>query len=201
MPRGHRPITDLSRPRGDRQASQSLASITTMTEHIQDQLSAFIDDELSDEESAFLVRRLERDGAARGQLTRYALIGAALRGELLQPHPWVLQDRISAALDGTPAVTAAAVSTARTARQRGWRTTASRPLLGAGIAAAAAIAAVGLLRYTQDSDVEIAEPAFATLGANAQWREPESYVVPQDSEPGAPPASLPIQLTNYLVHH
>lgn len=170
-----------------------------MTEHIQDQLSAFIDDELSDEESAFLVRRLERDGTARGQLQRYALIGAALRGELLQPHPWVLQNRIDAALDGTPA-TAAPLPIVRAARQRGWRTV-SRPLLGAGIAATAAIAAIGLLRYTQDEGVEGTQPSFATLGTSAPWTEPESYVVPQDNEPAALPSSLPIRLTNYLVYH
>ena len=41
-----------------------------MTEQINDQISAFIDDELSPEESALLVRRFERDARARGQATR-----------------------------------------------------------------------------------------------------------------------------------
>lgn len=167
-----------------------------MTEHIQDQLSAFIDDELSEEETAFLVRRLERDAAARGQLARYALIGAALKGELLQPHPWVLQQRIAAALDGAPAIAPRAA-----AKRRGHRLAASRPLIGAGIAAAVAVAAIGLLRYTGEPDVpQIAQSGFTTLGAPARWSEPESYVVPQDSD-FAPPIQLPIRLTNYLVNH
>ena len=38
-----------------------------MTEQISDQISAFIDDELSDEESAFLLRRFERDADARNR--------------------------------------------------------------------------------------------------------------------------------------
>src|SRR5690606_27634270 len=169
MPGGHGPVTNLPCPRGDRQASQPLASITTMTEHIQDQLSAFIDDELSEEESAFLVRRLERDATARGQLARYALIGAALRGELLQPHPWVLQHRIDAALNGVPA--AAQPPVVRAARQRGWRAVGmTRPLAGAGIAAAAAVAAIGLLRYTnEDSAVPIAQPSGAMFRTASQW--------------------------------
>ena len=53
-----------------------------MTESIQDQVSAFIDDELSAEECAFFVRRLERDPEARRQLIRYTTMGAVLRGEL-----------------------------------------------------------------------------------------------------------------------
>src|SRR5690606_9717711 len=150
---------------------------------------------------AFLVRRLERDATARGQLARYALIGAALRGELLQPHPWVLQHRIDAALNGVPA--AAQPPVVRAARQRGWRAVGmTRPLAGAGIAAAAAVAAIGLLRYTnEDSAVPIAQPSGAMFRTASQWQEPESYVVPQEAAPRAAPADLPIRLTNYLVYH
>jgi negative regulator of sigma E activity len=71
-----------------------------MTEQINDQISAFIDDELSAEESALLVRRFERDPNARQLAMRYTMIGAALRGELLDPHPSLLQRRVSAVLSG-----------------------------------------------------------------------------------------------------
>ena len=49
-----------------------------MTEQISDQISAFIDDELSEQECAFLVRRFEHDTEARGQAVRYTMIGSAL---------------------------------------------------------------------------------------------------------------------------
>ena len=39
------------------------------------------------DESALLVRRFERDAEARARAMRYTLIGSALRGELLDPHP------------------------------------------------------------------------------------------------------------------
>ena len=74
-----------------------------MTDQINDQISAFIDNELSADESALLVRRFERDGDARSRAMRYTLIGASLRGELLEPHPSVLLQRISSALSGTTA--------------------------------------------------------------------------------------------------
>jgi negative regulator of sigma E activity len=58
-----------------------------MTDQINDQISAFIDNELSADESALLVRRFERDPDSRKRAMRYTLIGASLRGELLEPHP------------------------------------------------------------------------------------------------------------------
>jgi len=55
-----------------------------MTDQINDQISAFIDNELSADESALLVRRFERDPESRTRAMRYTLIGASLRGELLE---------------------------------------------------------------------------------------------------------------------
>ena len=59
-----------------------------MTEPAQDQISAFADDELSAEECEFLVRRMERDPEFRQKALSYATIGAALRGEILDPA-WI----------------------------------------------------------------------------------------------------------------
>jgi sigma-E factor negative regulatory protein RseA len=162
-----------------------------MTERINDQISAFIDDELSAEESSLLLRRFERDANARTQALRYTMIGAALRGELLQPQSQLLRRRIAAALDGTvPAVKPRPPS--RSARY-------ARPLLGLGIAAAVAVAAIGTLRLVNESAVA---PAGSPAGATASV-DPivaPSYVVPQDATPSGPVTS-PIRLTNYLIHH
>ena len=85
-----------------------------MTDQINDQISAFIDNELSADESALLVRRFERDAEARARAQRYTLIGSALRGELLEPHPSVLRQRVAAALSGgaAPSVAKARARTA-----------------------------------------------------------------------------------------
>src|SRR6185295_7577058 len=81
-----------------------------MTEQISDQISAFIDDELSDEESAFLLRRFERDTDARSRAARYTMIGAALRDELVGSDPEILRRRIAvAAIVGLRAVNFARV--------------------------------------------------------------------------------------------
>lgn len=162
-----------------------------MTEQINDQISAFIDDELSAEESALLVRRFERDSNARAQALRYTVIGAALRGELLEPHPSVLRRRIAASLDG------ATLATEKRAPH--WSARYARPLLGVGIAAAVAVAAIGTLRLVNDVGVTPNSAPAGAEQARGQAVAP-AYVVPQDATPAGPVTS-PIRLTNYLIHH
>jgi negative regulator of sigma E activity len=164
-----------------------------MTDQINDQISAFIDNELSADESALLVRRFERDTEARARAMRYTLIGASLRGELLEPHPSVLRQRVAAALSGaTPAVPKI--------RQRSMQRVA-RPLLGVGIAAAVAVVAIGALRSLNEPSLGPASgmPVAATPLQARDTVVPPSYVVPQDTDQSRTTAS--IRLTNYLMHH
>jgi sigma-E factor negative regulatory protein RseA len=161
-----------------------------MTDQINDQISAFIDNELSAEESALLVRRFERDNESRSRAMRYTLIGAALRGELLEPHPSVLRQRVASALSGN-----AAPSTAK-ARAR-WTDRWAKPLLGVGIAATVAVVAIGTLRSLSESSLAPGSPTPVAAATIPQVRD--SYVVPAVSDRSTTVA--PIRLTNYLMHH
>ena len=168
-----------------------------MTEQINDQISAFIDDELSAHESAMLVRRFERDPEARSRALRYTLIGTALRGELLEPHPAVLRQRIAAALAGV--VPVAPRVPAR------WSVRVARPLLGFGIAATVAIVAIGVLRAVNNSETVPSRAVAATAPAPVLLQardapEAPSYVVPPEVADGRV-VTPPIRLTNYLMHH
>ena len=163
-----------------------------MTEQISDQISAFIDNELPDDESALLVRRFERDSEARARAMRYTLIGSALRGELLEPHPSVLRRRVAAALLGTtPGV-------ARGKQRQSLRF--GGPLLRVGIAAAVAVVAIGTLRSFREEAPETAgaPPVDAQFLARDVPELP-SYVVPETTDQA--PAGVPITLTTYLMHH
>src|SRR5690606_6017425 len=122
-----------------------------MSEQIHDQVSAFIDDELSTEECAFLVRRFERDPDSRTKLVRYSLIGSALRGELLQPEPDMLRRRIHDALHGSPSIAkppAAAVPAPRAVANARW----SNPAVGLGLAAGVAVAALFTLKAINEAE-------------------------------------------------
>lgn len=163
-----------------------------MSEQINDQISAFIDNELSADESGLLVRRFERDTDARARAMRYTLIGASLRGELLEPHPSILRQRIAAALSGN-------VAPSLPRRERvGERWT--RPLLGVGIAATVAIVAIGALRNLNEAALPSASAPVAAVPLQA--RDPvaaPSYVVPVATTDAPPPVAP--RLTNYLMHH
>lgn len=160
-----------------------------MTDQINDQISAFIDNELPDDESALLVRRFERDSEARARAMRYTLIGSALRGELLEPHPSVLRQRLAAALSGTMS------GVARGKQREALRFGA--PLLRLGIAAAVAVVAIGTLRYLND-----VAPPLESAGVTPPDTEllaRDSYVVPAVTDQTR--TGAPITLTTYLMHH
>lgn len=169
-----------------------------VTGSVHDQISAFIDDELSTEQVSFLVRRFERDPDSRKQLLRYTTIGCALRRELLQPDPAILLRRIEAALNGSTTQR----QVARAPLGAAWRTKFARPLLGLGIAASVAVAAVVVLQTMNESRIEPSTPVAVNFVQvqPRQWTEPASYVVPQDLVQ-IRPVAVPIRLTNYLVHH
>src|SRR5690606_17001245 len=164
-----------------------------MSEQIHDQVSAFIDDELSAEESAFLVRRFERDPESRNKLVRYSLIGSALRGELLQPDPDMLRRRVNAALNGSPSVlkpAGASVPLASAAANARW----ANPAVGLGLAASVAVAALFTVRAINgpDDSGETTPPLVATVvPADSPQQGARNVVAPLP----------PIRLTNYLLHH
>ncbi len=170
-----------------------------MSEQIQDQISAFTDDELSAEECAFLVRRLERDPQTRDRVLRYSIIGASLRGELPNPDPDVLRRRVRAELDGVRSVEQVRESPAVQSRY-------FRPAVGLGIAASVAVAALALLN-TVNSPLDASGPAPQVAGVSSGFglEDPPSYIVPGEAagrlSVGDTLSPPPIRLTNYLITH
>jgi anti-sigma factor RsiW len=166
-----------------------------MTEKIHEQISAFIDDELSAEEGAFLIRRLVRDSEASGQLARYAMIGSALRGELVRADESALRTRIQASLGGAFAepVKAGSRKTDREARP-------GRVVAAAGVAVAVAGAALFGLRMLNQAALEGPVESERSAATVPSFLEPATYVVPQEFTE-ALILSPPIRLTNYLMQH
>lgn len=157
-------------------------------EHFNEQISQFIDDEMSVEESEFFVRRLQRNDAARHQYLRYQLIGAAVRGEYRYPGAAELGRRLEHALDADRAPMRPASRWTRIAG-------------GAGIAAGVALVAVFGLRTVNLGP----ESSFAGSGAiaAATGLDLPSYVVPETSGDAQPLVRVPSQVTGiqYLIHH
>lgn len=157
-----------------------------MTEQIQDQLSAFVDDELPYDECDFLVRRLALDRSARKRIIRYEAIGAALRGEPLASYPGVLGRRLHEAIDagselGNPS---------RRSRAR---------LVGAlfVLAGAALLAAAGFRAGYR--------PGAAELVSQSSLQEVDVGALPGYAVPAEVAeqrlASPTVMLTHYLLQH
>ena len=155
-----------------------------MNEYFNEQISEFIDDEMSVEESDFFVRRLQRDDEARARYLRYQLIGAAVRGECLKPLGKDLRGRTQAAPAGQEPAAAS-------------RSAWPQVVGGVGIAASVILLAFFGLRLTgPDSVTEVAEAAAFDADASAA-------IVPiandgSRSFASAPGAGTGIQ---YLINH
>ena len=195
------------------------------------QLSAMFDGELSGGECELLARRLARDESLRGQWSRYALIGAAVRAE----RGVRLDDRVarrvqsvlaqepaygdSAAVDAVPArsATGSDGGSARIGAYERWLRFA-RPVVGASIAAGVAAVSIMWLR-TQDSEPVVLASSIPTesivlepeplsaLVTNTVQLEPEpiSNGEPERYSTPAPSSQTsiapPARFANYVVAH
>ena len=172
-----------------------------MTERIKEQLSAFLDGELPEPESALLLKRLERDDDLRGALSRYSLIGAVLRSDGDVPAARQVAARVSAAIAREPSGRMA-VATFRSAALL-------RPLAGLAVAAGVAALALLLVPRFDVKDPAQPEPVLAQvadtpvepviMAADAAETPSRPYTTPAAADgPGSLPAA---QFANYLVAH
>jgi sigma-E factor negative regulatory protein RseA len=173
-----------------------------MTDRIKEQLSAFLDGELPEPESALLLKRLERDDDLRGALSRYSLIGAVLRSDGDVPAARQVAARVSAAIAREPV---------RAGTRRHWPGSRSLGRSLAGLGVAASVATGALMLAPQFAAQVASEPAavvaqveeapVAAVAATAGVPEDAGaiYTTPPaaDAGPGLPPA----ELANYLVAH
>src|SRR5262245_23153143 len=168
-----------------------------MKDRIKEQLSAFLDGELPDPESALLLKRLERDDELRGALSRYSLIGAVLRSDGDVPAARQVAARVSAAIAKEPF---RAVALARLPGHEALM----RGAAGFAVAAGVAIGAVMLVQQTGAEDpaapaaivARADDPPVMPLAdeADAVDVAAGSYVTPPAA--GSPAAIPPAELAN-----
>jgi sigma-E factor negative regulatory protein RseA len=156
-----------------------------MSDQFHEQISEFVDDEMSADESEFFVRRLQRDEQARHRYLRYQLIGAAVRGEYRHPGATDLGRRLEQAIERDEAEVG----------QSGprWRRLAS----GTGIAASVALAVIfGFV-------VLGPEPPESGAADLSTWQSAPSLVPAETAVDPALLARAPEQVTGiqYMMHH
>jgi sigma-E factor negative regulatory protein RseA len=157
-----------------------------MNDEIREQLSALLDDELSDLERPLLLGRLQRDEQLREHLGRYELIGEIMRGGGNSAALGIAR-QVQAALEHEQPLPAGGGGVAASRTLQLWK-----PLAGAAVAASVALAAILTVTSLRDNEAEQA-PAVASADNDApligdpRWNRME----PQIDK----------RLSGYLVNH
>jgi len=158
-----------------------------MKDKIHEQLSALVDDELTEPEQALLVRRIESDADLHHRLARYQLVSDALRDQLPNRVDTAFSARVQAAvrdesMDAAPAIPGSSRLTALL-----------KPMAGFAVAASVAVVAVLSLQSVREEAVSL--PAVASAPSSTDFIRAENT---------PPPATRPRTDTNldiYLVNH
>ncbi|MDQ1302515.1 MAG: sigma-E factor negative regulatory protein RseA [Pseudomonadota bacterium] len=167
-----------------------------MPDIVAEQMSAWLDDELPEAELELLMARLGRSPAAHGQLGRYGLIGAALRGGPPAPDAWQLAERVRRALDaGQESAVGADRLPAATDRDQRWQDNV------VPFAAAATVLLTLFLMATIKSPA-LAPEATAKAGRTGMFMPAAAAAEPQGLQQFPVQTLLSRQrLTDYLVLH
>lgn len=126
-----------------------------MQDKIAEQLSAYLDGELSADEQRFLARRLAADEQAREQLGRYHQISAVIRGDY-NAQSDQLAARVSSALADEPEHELLDAPTTSTPKRWNWLV---QPVAGIAIAASVALGIVAVYPIIADN---LSAPSSAT---------------------------------------
>jgi sigma-E factor negative regulatory protein RseA len=177
-----------------------------MTDPIHEQLSAFLDGELSAAESELLLKRVERDPDLKLRLERYVLAGEALRATAVQSRPSRdFSSRVAAAID----------SESGSARAGKYVSQWLKPIAGGAIAAG--VAAMALVSFR--GAPSLTTPATELAGNTELAAQPvkpvagfadssdsnagSSFTVPSQQRRATPPIQVVNngRLANFVVAH
>jgi len=183
----------------------------SLTEKIQESLSALLDGEADDREADLLLGRIRDDEALRRLWGRYHMVGDLMRGEKILLDASTLADRVQAHLRDEPAIIAAPRRTAPADGLRsssGSVTQIAKPVshahswrrIGAGAALAASVAALAVfLSPIHTADRSASPQQIAAIPEPV--RTPVTAVDADGNRWKKLPSDVEARLNGYLVQH
>ncbi len=182
-----------------------------MTNRLDEQVSALLDDELSTRETASVLAKLSRDPELQQRWDRYHMIGDVMRGEAVNLNAGEISGRVRQQIELEPAI----ISIPKRDRSRPWRSNWIKPAAGAALAASVATAVVvtapGLLSMndtaqpTTASNISNTPPPQIITAANISPVVPTIPVahkaIPGTRWKNLKEPSLESRLNGYLVNH
>ncbi len=109
-----------------------------MKDKLKEQISALLDNELSDTEADSVLTQLTQQPELRQEWDRYHLIGDVMRGEPIQLQAHEISGRVRQLLDSEPAI----ISRPKRSNPSVWKSGWIKPAAGAALAASVATVAV-----------------------------------------------------------
>lgn len=162
-----------------------------MKDKLHEQLSALVDDELTDAEQDLLTRQIGRDRELHQRLSRYQLISDAMQSHLPERVDPAFSRRVHEALRDEPAGHGSGIPAGRLA-------SLFRPVAGLAVAASVAVVAVTALQTSREDTTDPAT-AVATVPADSGFIRAEDSALAVAPESG--PRTRKGQLDLYLVNH
>ncbi len=164
-----------------------------MTDKLNEQVSALLDNELSDRETASALTQLSQHPELRQKWERYHLIGDVMRGETIQLEATEVSERVRKAVDSEPSIISAPKRTS--VWKSNWVRPAAGAALAASVAAVAVISAPGFLGIDEPERTQLAATNIST-----------ATTVPRQNISGTrwnnlKQPSLESRLNGYLVDH
>jgi len=181
-----------------------------MTDKLNEQVSALLDNELSDHESDSVLAKISQDSDLQQCWERYHMIGDVMRGETLNLQAGEISERVKKEIDSEPAI----ISIPKKSKSRSWKSNWIKPAAGAALAASVATVVVlnttdliGLDESAQSAKVASISPNPApSIVTVANVNSSVPIQAPRQTPPGTrwknlKEPSLQSRLNSYLVNH
>ena len=165
-----------------------------MKDEIREQVSAWLDDELSELERPLLLSRLQRDEQLRESVDRYQLIGEMMRGAG-QAESLGVAERVQAALADESEIhlDETSITQNQQVAPTGW----TRKLAGFAVAASVAVVALYATTTVRNVDNEV----VPSVAVNAPAMPISEVATVSDGQWERIDPSIDKRLSGYLVNH
>lgn len=172
--------------------------MSELNENVQSQLSAFVDNELPQDETELLARRLSRDMELQQSMSRYLLMGEALRVPSQARVSRDFSSRVAAAIEKDVETDDKVAATASRIKRRPWLKPAMGMTLAAGVAALS-VMTIHNLQKAGDLDSATQIAASRTTRQTVATSSNSDVVPVATTAPSVPISAA--RLTNYVVAH
>lgn len=166
-----------------------------MTNKQNEQVSALLDNELSDTEIASVLTGLNQQHELRQRWDRYHLIGDVIRGEPVQFKATEISERVRQQVESEPAIISMPKRAGATGRMSLWVKPIAGAALAASVATVAVITAPGFLGLDEPTGPQLTVTNVSTV-VPASYQNISGTRWKNLTEP-----SLETRLNGYLVDH